>query len=113
MAGNGQHALRLGVTDEIPWLKRQTRLTFVRCGVVDPRSVDDYRAHGGYRGLERALTLTPDQILADVTASACVAAAAPASRPASSGRRWRRPAPTANTSSATPTKATAAPLPTA
>jgi len=28
MAGNGQHALRLGVTDEIPWLKRQTRLTF-------------------------------------------------------------------------------------
>ncbi|MGY4478151.1 formate dehydrogenase beta subunit [Bradyrhizobium sp. USDA 3364] len=69
MAGNGQHTLRLGVTDEIPWLKRQTRLTFVRCGVVDPRSVDDYRAHGGYRGLERALTLTSDQILADVTTS--------------------------------------------
>ncbi|HEX7919834.1 MAG TPA: NADH-ubiquinone oxidoreductase-F iron-sulfur binding region domain-containing protein [Bradyrhizobium sp.] len=69
MAGNGQHALRLGVTDEIPWLKRQTRLTFVRCGVVDPRSVDDYRAHGGYRGLERALTLSSDQILADVTTS--------------------------------------------
>ncbi|WP_166293837.1 formate dehydrogenase beta subunit [Bradyrhizobium sp. 2S1] len=69
MAGNGQHVLRLGVADEIPWLKRQTRLTFVRCGVVDPRSVDDYRAHGGYKGLERALTLTSDQILADVTTS--------------------------------------------
>jgi len=69
MAGNGQHALRLGVTDEIPWLKRQTRLTFIRCGVVDPRSVDDYRAHGGYRGLERALALSSDQILADVTTS--------------------------------------------
>lgn len=66
---SGQHALRLGVTDEIPWLKRQTRLTFARCGVVDPRSVDDYRAHGGYRGLERALTLSSDQILADVTTS--------------------------------------------
>ncbi|MHC1942889.1 NADH-quinone oxidoreductase subunit NuoF [Bradyrhizobium sp. UFLA06-06] len=69
MAGSGQHALRLGVTDEIPWLKRQTRLTFARCGVIDPRSVDDYRAHGGYKGLERALTLTSDQILADVTTS--------------------------------------------
>ncbi|MGY4569265.1 NADH-quinone oxidoreductase subunit NuoF [Bradyrhizobium pachyrhizi] len=69
MAGTGQHALRLGVTDEIPWLKRQTRLTFARCGVIDPRSVDDYRAHGGYKGLERALTLTSDQILADVTTS--------------------------------------------
>ena len=44
-------------TDEIPWLKRQTRLTFARCGVIDPRSLEDYRAHGGYKGLERALTL--------------------------------------------------------
>jgi formate dehydrogenase iron-sulfur subunit len=69
MAGNGPHPLRLGLADEIPWLKRQTRLTFVRCGIVDPRSVEDYRAHGGYKGLERALSLTPAQILADVTSS--------------------------------------------
>jgi formate dehydrogenase iron-sulfur subunit len=69
MASNGPHPLRLGLTDEIPWLKRQTRLTFARCGVIDPRSVDDYRAHDGYKGLERALTLGTDGILADVTAS--------------------------------------------
>jgi formate dehydrogenase iron-sulfur subunit len=69
MVANGAHALRLGVTDEIPWLKRQTRLTFARCGVVDPRSVEDYRAHDGYKGLERALTLGTAGILADVTTS--------------------------------------------
>jgi formate dehydrogenase iron-sulfur subunit len=69
MASNGPHALRLGLADEIPWLKRQTRLTFARCGVIDPRSVKDYRAHDGYKGLERALTLTSDEILADVTTS--------------------------------------------
>ena len=69
MANNGPHILRLGVADEIPWLKRQTRLTFARCGVSDPRSLDDYRAHGGYKGLERALALTPDAILADLTTS--------------------------------------------
>jgi formate dehydrogenase iron-sulfur subunit len=69
VTGNGQHPLRLGVADEIPWLKRQTRLTFARCGVTDPRSVEDYRAHGGYKGLERALTLGTDAILADVTTS--------------------------------------------
>jgi formate dehydrogenase iron-sulfur subunit len=69
MAGDGPHPLRLGLADEIPWLKRQTRLTFVRCGIVDPRSVEDYRAYGGYKGLERALSLTPAQILADVTTS--------------------------------------------
>ncbi|MGY4471136.1 (2Fe-2S) ferredoxin [Bradyrhizobium sp. LB9.1b] len=32
MASNGSHPLRLGAADEIPWLKRQTRLTFARCG---------------------------------------------------------------------------------
>jgi formate dehydrogenase iron-sulfur subunit len=69
MASGGPHPLRLGIADEIPWLKRQTRLTFARCGVIDPRSVVDYRAHGGYKGLERALALTSEQILADVTAS--------------------------------------------
>jgi formate dehydrogenase iron-sulfur subunit len=69
MISGGAHPLRLGVAEEIPWLKRQTRLTFARCGVVDPRSVADYRAHDGYKGLERALTLDPDAILADVTTS--------------------------------------------
>lgn len=69
MASNGPHALRLGVADEIPWLKRQTRLTFARCGVIDPRSLEDYRAHGGYKGLERALSLGSDATLAEVTAS--------------------------------------------
>lgn len=68
-SSNGAHPLRLGVADEIPWLKRQTRLTFVRCGVVDPRSVEDYRAHDGYKGLERALALGSDGILADVKTS--------------------------------------------
>jgi formate dehydrogenase iron-sulfur subunit len=69
MASNGSHALRLGLAEEIPWLKRQTRLTFARCGVIDPRSVKDYCAHDGYKGLERALTLSTDEILAEVTTS--------------------------------------------
>jgi formate dehydrogenase iron-sulfur subunit len=69
IVADGPHRLRLGVTEEIPWLKRQTRLTFARCGVVDPRSVSNYRAHAGYKGLARALELGTDGILADVTAS--------------------------------------------
>jgi formate dehydrogenase iron-sulfur subunit len=69
MASNGPHPLRLGLTEGIPWLKRQTRLTFARCGIIDPRSVDDFRTQDGYKGLARALTLTPDAILADVTMS--------------------------------------------
>ena len=69
MAAGGSHPRYLGLTEQIPWLKRQTRLTFARCGVIDPRSVRDYRTHDCYTGLERALTLTSDEILADVTTS--------------------------------------------
>ncbi|MGQ3071980.1 MAG: formate dehydrogenase beta subunit [Ferrovibrionaceae bacterium] len=65
----GSHPLRLGLADDIPFLKRQTRLTFARCGIVDPLSLDDYRAHGGYRGLQRALTLGPAGIVDEVTRS--------------------------------------------
>jgi formate dehydrogenase iron-sulfur subunit len=63
------HALHLGLADDLPWLKKQTRLTFARCGIVDPRSLDDYVAHGGYRGLAHALALDGAAIVADVTAS--------------------------------------------
>jgi formate dehydrogenase iron-sulfur subunit len=69
LASDGPHPLRLGLAEDIPWLKRQMRLTFARCGVIDPRSLEDYRSHGGYKGLERALTLASDAILADVTTS--------------------------------------------
>jgi formate dehydrogenase iron-sulfur subunit len=65
----GPHPKWLGLAEQIPWLKRQTRLTFARCGVIDPRSLVDYRAQRGTRGLERALSLTSDAIIAEITAS--------------------------------------------
>ncbi|GAB1581025.1 formate dehydrogenase beta subunit [Phyllobacterium phragmitis] len=65
----GAHRLALGLTEDIPFLARQTRLTFARCGIVDPLSLDDYRAHGGLRGLENALKLSPAEIVAQVTES--------------------------------------------
>jgi formate dehydrogenase iron-sulfur subunit len=65
----GEHKLRLGLVEEIPWLKRQQRLTFARCGIIDPLSLEDYEAHGGYRGLAKALTLEPAAIVDAVTAS--------------------------------------------
>ena len=63
------HALAHGRTEEIGYLKNQQRLTFARVGVTDPRSVDDYVAHGGFRGLAAALAMEPAAIVAAVTAS--------------------------------------------
>jgi formate dehydrogenase iron-sulfur subunit len=65
----GTHALCLGPTEEIPYLKKQERLTYARVGITDPRSIDDYLEHGGYRGLANALEMTPEAIVAAVTAS--------------------------------------------
>jgi formate dehydrogenase iron-sulfur subunit len=65
----GEHPLRLGLTEEIPYLKKQQRLTFARVGVIDPLSIDDYIAHEGMQGLRRALTLPADEIVAQVTES--------------------------------------------
>jgi formate dehydrogenase iron-sulfur subunit len=63
------HALRLGATEDLAFLKKQERLTFARVGITDPLGIVDYLAHGGYRGLERALALAPADIVAEVTGS--------------------------------------------
>jgi formate dehydrogenase iron-sulfur subunit len=69
MFGGGQHPLRLGPPEQLPWMQGQQRVTFARVGVVDPRDADDYVAHGGMRGLERALAMAPADVVAEVTAS--------------------------------------------
>ncbi len=69
MLTGAAHTLRLGAPDEIPFLAGQTRFTFGRCGVVDPVSFDDYRAHGGPKGLQRAIDVGPAATIEEVTAS--------------------------------------------
>ncbi|HKM60851.1 MAG TPA: NADH-quinone oxidoreductase subunit NuoF [Acidisphaera sp.] len=64
-----EHGKGLGRVEAIPFLKRQTRLTFARAGITDPLSLEDYRAHDGLRGLERAVALGPAKIVEAVTQS--------------------------------------------
>lgn len=64
-----QHPLRLGVTDQLPALRRQQRLTFGRCGLIDPLSIADYTKHGGWRGLTRAISMAPPTIVEETIAS--------------------------------------------
>ncbi|GAB6848023.1 NADH-ubiquinone oxidoreductase-F iron-sulfur binding region domain-containing protein [Paraburkholderia kururiensis] len=54
-----EHARHVGIVDEIPYLKRQQRLTFARIGITDPLSPEDYVAHGGLDGLRHAIAMTP------------------------------------------------------
>mgnify|MGYP001268033490 CR=1 FL=1 len=63
------HPLRLGPPEEIPFLADQQRLTFARCGVIDPLDLEDYRRHGGLAGLRAALALPPAEVVERVAAS--------------------------------------------
>jgi formate dehydrogenase iron-sulfur subunit len=63
------HEKALGLTEELDWMKRQTRLTFARCGIIDPFSLEQYEALGGLAGLRRALGMTGEQITDEVKLS--------------------------------------------
>ncbi len=64
-----KHKLGHGLTEDIPYFKKQERLTFARCGITDPLSIDDYRKNGGFLGLSKALEMKPIDIVTEVTTS--------------------------------------------
>jgi formate dehydrogenase iron-sulfur subunit len=52
-----------------PFIAGQQRLTFARAGRTRPLSLSDYAATGGWQGLDRARTMAPEAVIAEVTAS--------------------------------------------
>ncbi len=69
LRGKTDHLLCQGETDEIPYLKKQQRLTFARAGITDPVSLSDYQSLGGFQGLRNALKLDSQRIVDEVKAS--------------------------------------------
>jgi NADH-quinone oxidoreductase subunit F len=69
----------------IPQLGKPGLRLLARVGVVDPESLDDYRAHGGFRALERAHEIGPSQVIDEVAASGLVGRGGAAFP---TGRKW-------------------------
>ena len=58
-AGVCPHPRCLGLTEQIPYLAKQQRLTFSKAGVIDPGSISDYYHHHGYVGLKKFIDQDP------------------------------------------------------
>jgi len=57
-------------TNEIPFYKKQRRFVLKNCGLIDPESIDEYIAKGGYAAAAKAcLQMTPEQVCDLITAS--------------------------------------------
>jgi NADH-quinone oxidoreductase subunit F len=54
---------------DVPFYKRQMRLIIGNNGLIDPTSIDDYLAIGGYTALAKALKMTPEKIIDEVKKS--------------------------------------------
>ena len=65
---DGTHT-SIGEVDNFEWLKSQDRITYRRVGIIDPLSLADYEAHGGFVGLAKAQKMQSAEIVAEVTES--------------------------------------------
>ncbi len=50
-------------------INEQTRIVLRNCGVIDPTSIADYEASGGYTALRKALSMKPEDIVEEVKSS--------------------------------------------
>jgi NADH-quinone oxidoreductase subunit F len=55
--------------DSHGWWSLQNRRLMTEMGVIDPDNIDDALATGAYTGLDRALTMTPEEVIAEVSGS--------------------------------------------
>ena len=64
-----EHARCLGTVKDIPYLIRQERWTFFRCGLIDPLSVTAFTETSGFAGLEQAFAVGRAAVLYAITES--------------------------------------------
>lgn len=53
--------------DQVPFYHKQVKNILENCGVIDPESLDQYIARGGYKGMSRVMnTMTPEDVVKEV-----------------------------------------------
>jgi len=58
---------RIPTYEELPFYDKQVRIALKNCGIINPESIDEYLAWGGYKGLSRALfEMEPQDVIEEV-----------------------------------------------
>ena len=66
---SGVEEISISAADE-SFLSQQTRIALRNCGVIDPTSIDDYIAHGGYEALKKVLTgMSGEEVIEEIKIS--------------------------------------------
>lgn len=55
--------------DEINFYKKQVRLALHGCGVINPENIEEALGYGAYQGLQKALTMTRQEVIDEVLKS--------------------------------------------
>lgn len=55
--------------EENPFYAPQLKIALRNTGIIDPGCIDDYLSRDGYKGLEKALSLTPEDVILEVESS--------------------------------------------
>ncbi|UCF95096.1 MAG: SLBB domain-containing protein, partial [Desulfobacterales bacterium] len=52
--------------EDHPMIRPQVRIALRNCGIIDPSNILHYIARGGYSGLNRALAMKPEDVIAEI-----------------------------------------------
>ena len=56
----------LPMLDEHPFFRKQVKFALRNCGIINPESIAEYRAAGGFQGLKKALASTPKAVIQEI-----------------------------------------------
>ena len=67
---NGKEPLPgIPMLNDHPYFRKQVKYVLRNCGVIDPESIADYRGAGGFKGFERALSMTQAEVIQEIMKS--------------------------------------------
>jgi len=55
--------------EEVPFYKKQVKIVTRNCGFIDPRSIEEYVARGGYFVLAKVLGMKPEELIDEISCS--------------------------------------------